>query len=71
MDEFFYFAIGSFLIGLLFLYLSKTAKQTKGRELRVGDKQPKDLRNVGWAMLAFSVVCLTVALLGHFAGRSN
>jgi len=71
MDEFFYGAIGSFLLGLLFLYLSKTATETKGRELRVGDKQPKDLRKAALAAIAFSFLCLFVALLGHFFQKPN
>ena len=71
MDEFFYAAIGSFLLGSLFLYLSKAAKETKGAESRVGDKQPKYLRKSALALIAMDFLCLFVALLGLFFGRQN
>jgi len=54
-----------------FLYLSKTAKVTKGRELRAYDKQPNDLRKYGLTMIAMSLLCLFVTLFGHFFGIPN
>jgi hypothetical protein len=69
VDELFCIAIGTFLLGSFFLYLSKTAKETKGRELRVGDKQPKNIRKAALAIIAFSFLCLFVALLEHFFER--
>ena len=71
MGEFLFTAVFLLISGLLFFYLSKTAKETKGREFRVGDKQPKDLRKYALAMLAMSFLCFFVALFAYFLGKPN